>query len=555
MTQSLRGMPAAPGVALGPAWRYVLSSGGESRLTLDEAATLAASELDALAERLRAADRPDEADILSTQALMIADPALLDVARDLIAAGGTPAAAIVSAGESAAATLDALDDELLAARAADVRDVAQRLARVVTGQAAPRLERRSIVVAADLPPSVTAELQPELLAGIALEAGSRTAHAAILARALGVPAVVGVAGLLDALAAADAQCIAIDGESGEVLLAPDESAMRQLEERATLARDRIAREADLAGRPLTTRDGERLMLGANIGRPQEAAAALAAGAEGIGLFRTEFMFMGRDAAPDEATQAAAYAAVLEAFGERPVVIRLIDLGGDKDLPYLALAPQPNPFLGVRGLRLAERDPELILTQLRAILAAGEQTGHQPWIMAPMIADLADVYRLHEFVALAAFGRPATHLPKVGVMIEVPSAVTLADRIAAEVAFMSIGTNDLTQYLLAADRTNPALAARQDPLHPAVLRSIHAVIEAGHAAAIPVAVCGEMAGDPAGALALLGLGIDELSMDPSAFGAVKRAVAGVTRAQAAEAVRAAMQADRVEDSRAALDALR
>jgi len=429
------------------------------------------------------------------------------------------------------------------------------MARIVGGQAPPRLERRSIAVAADLPPSVTAELQPELLAGIALEGGTRTAHAAILARALGIPAVVGVEGLLDALATSDVESLALDGETGEVLLEPDEAATSRLEERAASAREQLASDIDLAARPLATRDGERLMLGANIGRPNEAAAALAAGAEGIGLFRTEFMFMGRDTAPDEATQTEAYAAVLDAFGERPVVIRLIDLGGDKDLPYLEIEPEANPFLGVRALRLADRHPELILTQLRAILAAGERTGRQPWIMAPMVADLADVYRVHELVALAAFGRALSRPPKVGVMIEVPSAVTLADRIAAEVAFMSIGTNDLTQYLLAADRTNPALAARQDPLHPAVLRSIHAVVEAGHAADIPVAVCGEMAGEPLGALALLGLGIDELSMDPVAFAGVKRGVAGVTRDEAAAAVHAAMQAERVEDARAAMGALR
>jgi len=551
----LGGVPAAPGVAVGPAWRYRPPTAGAARLTLDEAAVLAAGELDALGERLRAAGRPEEAEIFAAQALMAADPELLDVGRELVAQGGTPAAAIISAGESAAAVLAGLDDELLAARAADVRDVAQRMARIVGGQAPPRLERRSIAVATDLPPSVTAELQPELLAGIALEGGTRTAHAAILARALGIPAVVGVVGLLDALATSNVESIAVDGESGEVLLEPDEAATSRLEARAAAAREQLARDVDLAARPLATRDGERLMLGANIGRPQEAAAALAAGAEGIGLFRTEFMFMGRDTAPDEATQTEAYAAVLDAFGERPVVIRLIDLGGDKDLPYLEIEPGANPFLGVRALRLADRHPELILTQLRAILAAGERTGRQPWIMAPMVADLADVYRVHELVALAAFGRALSRPPKVGVMIEVPSAVTLAERIAAEVAFMSIGTNDLTQYLLAADRTNPALAARQDPLHPAVLRSIHAVIEAGHAADIPVAVCGEMAGEPAGALALLGLGIDELSMDPVAFGAVKRALAGVTRDEAAAAVHAAMQADRVEDARAAMDVLR
>jgi len=395
---------------------------------------------------------------------------------------------------------------------------------------------------------------PELLAGIALEGGTRTAHAAILARALGIPAVVGVEGLLDALATSDVESLALDGETGEVLLEPDEAATSRLEERAASAREQLASDIDLAARPLATRDGERVMLGANIGRPNEAAAALAAGAEGIGLFRTEFMFVGRDTAPDEATQTEAYAAVLDAFGERPVVIRLIDLGGDKDLPYLEIEPEANPFLGVRALRLADRHPELILTQLRAILAAGERTGRQPWIMAPMVADLADVYRVHELVALAAFGRALSRPPKVGVMIEVPSAVTLADRIAAEVAFMSIGTNDLTQYLLAADRTNPALAARQDPLHPAVLRSIHAVIEAGHAADIPVAVCGEMAGELRLTRMLLGMGLRHFSMHPAHLLEIKQRVLSSDAAASRPLVNRMRRSDDPERVAALLDRL-
>jgi phosphoenolpyruvate-protein kinase (PTS system EI component) len=252
---------------------------------------------------------------------------------------------------------------------------------------------------------------------------------------------------------------------------------------------------------------------------------------------------------------SAYAAVLRAFGERPVVFRMIDLGADKQLPYLPLPAEENPFLGIRALRLADAGHEQVLvTQLRAILLAGDETGHAPWIMAPMVGDLADVYRMHELMALAAFGRTVATKPTVGIMVEVPAATVLADRIAPEVAFFSIGTNDLTQYTLAADRTNPALADRQDPLHPAVLRSIAATIDAGHAAGIPVAVCGEMAGDPAGAVALVGLGIDELSMDPVSFAAVKRAVSGVTLADARAAAKSAMQSERASDGRAQIDAL-
>jgi phosphoenolpyruvate-protein phosphotransferase len=467
--------------------------------------------------------------------------------------GEAPDHAILAAGDQAADVLAGLEDELLAARAADVRDVAARIARILRGEEPPRLTQRSIAVAIDLPPSITAELDPALLAGIALEAGSRTAHAAILSRALGIPAVVGVRGLL--AATADAPLLAVDGDSGEVFVAPGPEELEEIERRTSAARERAVADAALRTQPLQTGDGHRVMLGANIGRPDESARAIEAGAEGVGLFRTEFMFMGRATAPDEGAQTAAYAQVLEAFGDRPVVIRLIDLGGDKALPYLPLPAEENPFLGVRALRLADAGhEELVLTQLRAILAAGEKTGRQPWIMAPMVADLSDVYRLHELVAVAAFGRTLRVPPKVGIMVEIPSVALVADLVAPQVAFFSIGTNDLTQYLLASDRTNPALAGRQDPMHPAVLRAIAQVVEGGHAAGIPVAVCGEMAGDPAGAMALAGLGIDELSMDAGAFGPVKRALSGSDLAELRDAAHHAMHVERAEEARGVFEHL-
>ncbi len=555
---ALRGVPAAPGVAIAPPWHPPVPAahlpGGVPLIGLAEAVPKAVEEIEALADRLRRAGRDEEAEIFGAQALMAADPELLETAARLVEEGHRPDEAILSAGEETAEVLAGLDDELLAARAADVRDVAARIARVIRGEEPPRLERRSIAVAVDLPPSVTAELDPALLAGIALEAGSRTAHAAILARALGIPAVVGAAGLI--AATAGAALVAIDGERGEVLLDPDSAGLAELERRLEAEADRRAGDAALRDRPLATADGRRVMLAANIGRPDECARAIDAGAEGVGLFRTEFMFMGRASAPDEATQAAAYAAVLSAFGERPVVIRLIDLGGDKEIPYLPLPAEENPFLGVRALRLADAGhAELIVTQLRAILTAGETTGREPWIMAPMVADLDDVYRLHELVAMAAFGRTLSVKPRVGIMVEIPSVALIADLVAPQVAFFSIGTNDLTQYLLAADRTNPVLAARQDPLHPAVLRTIAKVVESGHASGIPVAVCGEMAGDPAGAMALVGLGIDELSMDAGAFGGVKRALASAAREQLADAARDALSVERAAEARAIFDALR
>ena len=558
MTTPLRGVAAAPGVARARIWRLPERSSedasSDSGMGLDEAAERAAAELESLQERLRSRGREEESEIFGAQAMMAQDPELLEAAQEAVDQGTPPEQAIRDAAESAATALAALDDELLAARAADVRDVSARIVRILRGEQPPRLEERSIAVALDLPPSITAELDPALLAGVALEAGSRTAHAAILSRALGIPAVVGARGLLEA--AKDARDIAVDGGSGEVFLDPDDETLADIERRSAEASALAAADAALHDRPLQTADGHRVMLAANIGQPEDSTRAIDGGAEGVGLFRTEFMFMGRATAPDEATQTGAYAKVLEAFGERPVVIRLIDLGGDKDLPYLPLPHEENPFLGVRALRLADAGhEELLLTQLRAILAAGERTGRQPWIMAPMVADLSDVYRLHELVAMAAFGRTLGVQPKVGIMVEIPSVAMVAELVAPEVAFFSIGTNDLTQYLLAADRTNPGLAERQDPLHPAVLRAIANVIEGGHAAGIPVAVCGEMAGDPAGAMALTGLGIDELSMDAGAFGAVKRALAGASLGDLRGAVEHALHAESARDVRAIFESMR
>jgi phosphoenolpyruvate-protein phosphotransferase len=531
MALELRGVAAAPGVATAAPWIHrATASGLGPRRPLDEAATLAADELGTLAERLRADGATEEAAILDAQALMATDEELLGVARGHAIEGADPLAAVLAAGDEVAAVFEALDDELLAARAADVRDVAARIGRHVVGAEAPRLERSSIAVAVDLPPSVTVELDRSLLAGIALEGGSRTSHAVILARALDIPAVVGVPGLVDC--AETAEVLAIDGASGRVVVDPDAGARRELEEAARRATAvRAADDAARAG-PLVTADGHRVACFANVAEPAEAVAAFAAGAEGIGLFRTEFAFAGRRSMPTEDEQAAAYAEVLAAADGRPVVVRLADIGGDKPLPYLPIEPEANPFLGVRAIRLAERHPDLYPTQVRAILRASASAATPAWIMAPMVADVADVELIRGWVRDARDAVPEAPPPRIGIMVEVPSAVVLADRMAEMVNFMSIGTNDLAQYLLAADRTNPALAARQDGLHPAVLRAVRDTVTAaaGAPGGCEVAVCGELAGDPDGALVLVGLGVGELSMGPSSFGAAKRALSTRTRAE-------------------------
>lgn len=533
MSPTLVGRPGAPGVALAAAWTYRLDAGaGEVVRTLDEAVTAAEAELLALAASLRASGRGPEGEILEAQALMAGDALLLDAARLRMERGDAADAAIVAAGEEAAELLAALDDPLLAARAADIRDVAARIARAARGAAAPRLTERSIVVAQDLPPSVTAELDPSLLAGIALEGGAPTAHAAILARALGIPAVVGIEGLM--AGAAHARTIGIDGATGELWIDPKATAIDELRERGDRLQARLAADIALRDAPLATRDGHRIGLVANIGRPADVARAVEAGAEGIGLFRTEFMFMGRSRPPSIEAQAAAYAAVLGAFaGDGVVVIRLVDIGGDKELPYLPLPPEQNPFLGVRAIRLAATHRTLLVDQLRAVLRAGRMAQRRPAIMAPMIADLGDVTLLHELIDEAAALEAGNDVPqrlRVGIMVELPSTALLAGELARGLDFFSIGTNDLTQYLLAADRGNAALADRQDPLHPAVLRAIALTVAGAHDAGIGVAACGEMAGDPAGALLLVGLGVDELSTDAGRFAGLKRVMREVTLAE-------------------------
>jgi phosphoenolpyruvate-protein phosphotransferase len=528
------------------------------------AADAAAAELEALAVRVRDTGRDEEAGIFEGQALLAVSPTLVDDAVARAAGGEPPAEAVRAAADAAAEVLAALDDELLAARAADVRDVGARIARILRGERLELPTEPAIAVAEDLPPSVTAEIPAGLLRGIVLEGGSRTAHACILARSLGIPAIVGAAGILGAIdaaaAAGTAPELAVDGESGEVVLAPDAAARATFATRAARLEARRSRAAAARGRPGATSDGRRVLLVANIGTPDDAPRALAAGAEGVGLFRTEFLFMQRRTPPTEDEQVAAYRRAFEAFGpERPVVVRLADIGGDKGIPYLGLAPEANPFLGVRAIRLAYGDRDLLLTQLRAIWRAGGLAGVEPHVMAPMVATLDDVDLLEALrdearAAVVAAGQPCAERMVTGIMVEVPAAALLARELARRVAFFSVGTNDLTQYVMAADRGNAALGRLQDALHPAVLRAVAGVVAGADAAGIPVAVCGELAGDPAGALVLVGLGVDELSADAGSLDEVRLALAACSAAELEALAATALDARDAEAVREAAAAL-
>ena len=427
------------------------------------------------------------------------------------------------------------------------------------GRPAPILEAAAIVVADDLPPSVTAGLPRDRLLGIALEGSSATAHAAILARAYGIPAVVGVAGLIAALATDGGERvreIAIDGATGEVVLDPDDATRRRFAAGAEADRRRRETDRGEAGMAAATRDGTTVTLLANIGTPDECAAAIELGAQGVGLFRTEFLFLERSDPPTEEEQLAAYRRVVEAFAPRPVTIRLLDLGGDKPIPYLPIAAEANPFLGVRALRLAYDDPSVFVRQLRACLRAAAAGPVK--VMAPMIADGGDVDLLLDLVErsraeLRAEGLPAGEV-SLGVMLEIPAAILVADSYFGRIAFASLGTNDLLQYTLAVDRGNAALERYRDPLHPAVLRLIADAARAAGRAGIELSVCGEMAGDPAAALALVGLGVRSLSMSAPSLAAVRRAIRAADAGELARVAGAALGDRSATDAHARFDAV-
>lgn len=431
---------------------------------------------------------------------------------------------------------EAMEDSYLAARVADIRDLGRRLIRTLSGKTYrpfQSLPRNSVIVADDLTPADTALLDPRLVAGIATQLGGAESHTAIMARSLGLPAVLGLSARLRAAAAGDT--VIIDGGKGRVILNPSAATLtsyRQARARFLRERRTLARLRDV---PAETRDGVRLTLQANIELPSEVDSVLAAGAEGIGLFRSEFLYMNRDDLPGEDEQYHLLRQVIERLDGRPVTIRTLDVGGDKLAHSLGITPGPNPALGLRAVRLSLARPELLQTQMAAILRASR---HGPVrILVPMVATIDEVVaaraaRDAAAIALRAAGLDLPDpLPPLGVMIEIPGAALSADSLARHADFFSIGTNDLTQYTLAIDRADEAVAHLYNPLHPAVLRLIQFAAEAANRARIPVGVCGEIAGDPRYAGLLLGLGIHDLSMSATNIPVVKKRIRALDHGQA------------------------
>lgn len=551
----LKGIAASNGIVIGKAYvvketkpelpqHDITPEQREAELErLDRARAVTRQQLEAIRADLAAKAGESEAAIFDAHLMLLDDPMLGEAVVAKINEGRNAEMAVHQAGETFAGMFDAMDDEYMRGRAADVRDICTRwvnnLLGVETGSLGNMTEP-AVVFAHDLAPSDTAQMDKTKVLAFVTEIGGRTSHSAIMARSLEIPAVVGVG---DLSTVANGDTVIVDGNAGEVIVNPDPAVLAEYQERRRTLEERKEKLRALKDLPAQTPDGKTFVLAANIGTPDDVDSALAYGAEGVGLYRTEFLYMDRADMPTEQEQYQAYRKVLEAFGRLPVIIRTLDIGGDKELPYLKLDRELNPFLGNRAIRLCLSNPGLFKTQLRAILRAG--VSGNPWIMLPMVATLDEVRRtkalLREVEAeLEAEGIPFTRDYKLGIMIEIPSAAVQADHFAREVDFFSIGTNDLIQYTLAVDRMNEKVSYLYDPFNPAVLRLIEQVIQAGHRHGIFVGMCGEMAGEPLATPLLMAMGLDEFSMSASSIPQVKAVIRSLDIARCRELWQQAQQ---------------
>jgi phosphoenolpyruvate-protein phosphotransferase len=523
----LRGVSASPGVAIGQVYHLrhadlVLqeraSDPNHERRALEAAIASAHLQLEALQARLAAEADTDRAAIFAAHQELLEDPEVLDSAAAYIRDGATAAYAWRQAYIAQAERLLALRSPLLAGRAADLRDIGRRVLHLLVGrEETPHdIPPESIVVAEDLAPSDAASLDRTRVRGFCTTMGSATSHVAILARGLAIPAVAGIdPRVLDLRAGTR---VVLDGDAGTLHPDPTPAEEAEVVQRQASIEKRRAAELAVAAEAAVTSDGHRVEVVANIGDVEEARRVPEVGGEGVGLLRTEFLFMDRRSAPDEEEQTRIYESIARTLGPaRILVVRTLDVGGDKPLPYLSTGAEANPFLGERGIRLTLRHPEIFRAQVRAVLRASH--AGKVAMMFPMISTLAEWRAAREFVERerSALGVPPI---QVGIMVETSSAALLADRFAKEADFFSLGTNDLTQYTLAMDRTNPRLAPQVDALHPAVLRLIERTVDGAHKHKRWVGVCGALAGDPAAVPVLIGLGVDELSVDVPIVPSVK-----------------------------------
>ncbi len=541
----LRGVAASGGIGIGRAlpvvsadldYSHVVPAGAQAeRQRLDQAMERFTQRTQALAQAARERAGDHQAEILEGQLVMLADPFLQGQLTEKLNTGESAEGAVDQVCQSFIDLFTATGDPLTAQRSADVRDLRARLLALLLGREEPDLSslpQGTVLVVGELTPSMTTLLDAAHVSAIVAEAGGLTSHAAILARAMELPAVLSVPGALTAIPQGAA--LVVDGSAGLVLVEPEEGLLHTYEsKRDALLRERAALNA-FRGKPTTTADGRIVQLFGNVGSAQEVQTVADADGEGVGLFRTEFLFMGRAALPSEEEQLAAYRTAAERFPTGEVILRTLDVGGDKDVPCLGLTKEENPFLGFRALRYCLQHPEVFTVQLRAMLRASALGPVK--VMLPLVTRLDELRQARALIeeqktALAKAGLDFDPDLPVGVMVETPAAVAMADVLAQEADFFSIGTNDLTQYTMAADRGNPQVAAIGSPYDPAVLRAIRRVITMGHHEGIPVGMCGEAAADPLLIPVWLSFGLDEFSVGTSSILSTRREIARWDAAQA------------------------
>ncbi|PAE09140.1 phosphoenolpyruvate--protein phosphotransferase [Terribacillus saccharophilus] len=559
----INGIAASNGIAIAKAYhlavpdlsfdKTTVANAEEEISRLDAALEISKKELEKIRENARVSLGDEHAEIFSAHLLVLADPELINPVKDNIRNNNINAEAALD--ETATMFIDmfrSMDNEYMKERAADIQDVTKRVMAHLLQVSFPDpalIDEEVIIIAEDLTPSDTAQLNKQFVKGFTTDIGGRTSHSAIMARSLEIPAVVGTKSITSS--AANEVMIIVDGMEGTVIIDPTEDELATYKAKQEAFEQQKQEWAKLKNEPTITTDGVHVELVANIGTPEDITGVQNNGGEGVGLYRTEFLYMGKSELPSEDEQFESYKAVLENMGDKPVVVRTLDIGGDKELSYLQLPKEMNPFLGYRAIRLCLERDDIFRVQLRALLRASVYGNLK--IMFPMIATLeefrqAKAILLEEKDKLVAEGVSVSDSIEIGIMVEIPSTAVAAKQFAKEVDFFSVGTNDLIQYTMAADRMNERVSYLYQPYHPAILNLVHNVIEAAHAEGKWAGMCGEMAGDAIAIPLLLGLGLDEFSMSATSILPARTQITKLSKADMQELSQQALTlstADEVE----------